>query len=112
MSVQLLTSISTYILIILAELGDKTQMAVLLFASNNPQRRWTIFAASASALCLCVLIEVTVGVTLARHIAPSLINKIAGGVFLVIGLITLVKNLMEASDPVNHCSETIAEQAN
>lgn len=93
MHTELLTALSTYLIIILAELGDKTQVAVLLITSSNPHRRWTIFAASALALFLCVLIEVTVGVTLARHIAPHVINKFAGLIFLIIGIITLVKNM-------------------
>jgi len=77
----------------LAELGDKTQLAVLLITSNNPKKRWLIFFASAIALSLCVLVEVTVGVALARHIAPHLINKIAGAVFITIGTAGLINNL-------------------
>ena len=93
MSSQLLTVLTTYVLIILAELGDKTQVAVLLITSNNPHKRWTVFIASAIALTLCVCVEVTVGVTLGRYIAPQLINKLAGFVFLGIGLLTLIQNL-------------------
>lgn len=89
MSAKLLTWLTTYILIVLCELGDKTQVAVLLITSNNPSRRWLIFAASAVALTLCVLIEVTVGVTLARYISPAIINRATGVVFLLIGLATL-----------------------
>jgi len=91
MSTELLTWASTYIIIILCELGDKTQVAVLLLTSNNPQRRWIIFAASALALVLCVLTEVTVGVTLARYIGPALINRVAGGMFLLLGLIGFIR---------------------
>lgn len=92
MSLQFLTLFSTYIFIILCELGDKTQMAVLLLTVNNPARRWLIFAASALALVLCVLIEVTVGVALARHIGPHLINRFTGVIFIVIGLYTLTQH--------------------
>lgn len=91
MSIELLTWLSTYVLIILAELGDKTQFAVLLFTSNNPSQRWTVLLASALALILCVTIEVTVGLTLARHLGPQMINKIAGVVFLLISILTLYK---------------------
>ena len=82
---------TTFGLVFLAELGDKTQVAVLLLTSNNPQRRWIIFAASALALVLCVLTEVTVGVTLARYIGPALINRVAGGMFLLLGLIGFIR---------------------
>ncbi|MDI9481453.1 MAG: TMEM165/GDT1 family protein [Syntrophomonadaceae bacterium] len=91
MSTELLTWASTYIIIILCELGDKTQVVVLLFTSKNPRRRWGIFAASSLALVLCVLTEVTIGVTLARYIGPALINRAAGVMFLLLGLIGLIR---------------------
>lgn len=87
---KLLTTLSTYIIIILAELGDKTQIATLAFASNNPTRRWQVYGASSLALVLCVAIEVTIGAALARHISPALINRIAGIVFLAVGVVSLV----------------------
>ena len=87
--IELLTSITTFIIIILAELGDKTQVTTLIFASNNPDKRWQVFLAAAAALVTCVLIEVTIGVTLARFLSPALINRIAGVIFLGIGLIQL-----------------------
>lgn len=89
MSTEFLTWLTTYILIILCELGDKTQVAVLLITSNNPTRRWLIFTAGALALTLCVVVEVTVGVTLAKYIGPAMINRATGVVFLIIGAITL-----------------------
>lgn len=91
MSVKFLTWLTTYIVIILCELGDKTQVAVLLMTSNNPAKRWLVFGASALALTLCVAIEVTVGVTLAKYIGPAMINRATGIIFLVIGLVTLVQ---------------------
>jgi len=92
MSLQFITWLTTYIFIILCELGDKTQMAVLLLTSNNPTRRWLVFGASALALTLCVLIEVTVGVTLAKYIGPQVINRFTGVIFIAIGLVTLVQH--------------------
>lgn len=90
-SMEWLTWITTFTLIILCELGDKTQVAVLLLASNNPTRRWLIMAASAIALTACVLLEVTVGTIIARHISPGMINKGTGVIFLLIGAITLTE---------------------
>lgn len=89
LSMELLTWITTYTLIILCELGDKTQLAVLLLASNNPTRRWLIMAASAIALTACVLLEVTAGALIARYISPGMINQGTGVIFLLIGVITL-----------------------
>lgn len=93
MSIQFLTWLTTYILIVLAELGDKTQVAVLLITSNNPGRRWMVLGASALALVLCVTVEVTIGVALAQYIGPAMINRVAGVIFLLIGIATLIQTL-------------------
>lgn len=85
MTAKILTCFTTYLIIILCELGDKTQLAVLLLTSRNPRKRWLLFVASALALCLCVLIEVSIGSMLARHIPPNIINKAAGVIFLLMG---------------------------
>ena len=85
MTFKLLTYVTTYFIIVLCELGDKTQLAVLLFTSRNPQKRWLLFTASALALSLCVLVEVSVGRILAQHIPPLTIIKLAGVVFLLMG---------------------------
>jgi putative Ca2+/H+ antiporter (TMEM165/GDT1 family) len=106
MSIKLLTWLTTYIVIILCELGDKTQLAVLLFTSNKPGKRWTIFFASALALTLCVLVEVTAGVALARQITPSIINRVAGFVFLALGVSALYQLLTEREK-----SEAVIEAA-
>ncbi|MGE5396856.1 MAG: TMEM165/GDT1 family protein [Chitinophagales bacterium] len=87
--VEIITCISTYLIILLAELGDKTQIAVLFFAGNNPAKRWTVLIASAIALVTCVALEITIGVSLARYIGPAMINRIAGAVFLLLGIITI-----------------------
>lgn len=84
-----ITWLTTYTLIILVELGDKTQIATLVLASNNPRRKWVVFAAGALALTLCVLIEVTVGTTLARYVTQDTINRVTAVIFFVFGLATL-----------------------
>lgn len=101
-----LTYITTFVLIILAELGDKTQVATLIFASNNPKRKWQVLLAAALALSLCVTVEVTIGLTLAKYISPSIINKASGIMFLCIGILTgytvlrdLIKPKLQKSAP-------------
>lgn len=86
-----MTWITTYTLIILAELGDKTQIATLVLASNNPRRKWLVFAGGAAALTMCVLIEVTVGAALARYLTQDTINRVTAVIFFVFGLATLFK---------------------
>lgn len=89
MGIKLLTCATTYLVIILCELGDKTQVAVLLLTSQNPRKRWLLFLASALALSLCVLVEVSIGARLSHYISPAAINKLAGLVFLLLGVIGL-----------------------
>ena len=86
-----ITWLTTYTLIILAELGDKTQIATLVLASNNPRKKWVVFAAGALALTMCVLLEVTVGTTLAKFMSPDSINRVTAVIFFVFGLVTLFK---------------------
>lgn len=86
-----ITWFTTYTLIILVELGDKTQIATLVLASNNPRLKWVVFAAGSLALTLCVLIEVTVGTTLAKHITQDTINRATAVIFFFFGLATLFK---------------------
>ena len=91
MSIEMVTWLTTYLLIILAELGDKTQVAILLVTSNHASKRWLIFLASCLALALCVLIEVTIGSAMAHYVGVNVINRIAGAVFLLIGILGWVK---------------------
>ncbi len=94
MGAKLLTWVTTFVIITLCELGDKTQVAVLLITSKNPAKRWLIFLASALALTACVAIEVTAGVSIARYLPPALINRLAGIVFLVLGGFSLLRQLV------------------
>jgi putative Ca2+/H+ antiporter (TMEM165/GDT1 family) len=75
--------------VFLAELGDKTQLATLLFASGKPASKWTVFAGSASALVLAAGIGVIAGAFLGEHVSPKALQVVAGLGFVVIGLWTL-----------------------
>ncbi|MEZ4293566.1 MAG: TMEM165/GDT1 family protein [Polyangiaceae bacterium] len=81
---------STFLAIFLAEMGDKTQLATLSFASSGSSR-WTVFAASAAALVATSAIAVMAGEAVARHVPPVWIRRAAGALFVVLGVWTLVK---------------------
>src|SRR5690606_31498619 len=57
--------------VFLAELGDKTQLATLLFASKNPGILWTIFIAASLALVLTSAIGVVAGSVVAQYVSPK-----------------------------------------
>jgi len=52
---------SIFLSILLAELGDKTQLATVLFANNPKLSRIGVFVASASALTVSSLLAVLLG---------------------------------------------------
>ena len=72
--------------VFLAELGDKTQIAAMLFASKSPQALITVFAAASLALMLSSAIAVFAGAAIYQYIKPEWLSYIAGGGFVVIGL--------------------------
>lgn len=77
--------------IFVAELGDKTQLATLLYASKASNPKLTVFAASASALALTSLIGVVAGGALAQYVDVRWMSRIAGIGFIGIGVWTLAR---------------------
>jgi putative Ca2+/H+ antiporter (TMEM165/GDT1 family) len=80
---------SIFVTVLLAELGDKTQVATLLFAADPRLSRLGVFVASAGALALSSLLAVLVGGQLAHVLSPRLLKGLAGAGFILIGLWTL-----------------------
>jgi putative Ca2+/H+ antiporter (TMEM165/GDT1 family) len=76
--------------VFIAEIGDKTQLATMLFASEAKVSKWIIFAGSALALTLAAAIGVLVGAQLERFVSPRTLKVVAGAGFIVIGLWTIV----------------------
>jgi putative Ca2+/H+ antiporter (TMEM165/GDT1 family) len=75
--------------VFLAELGDKTQLATLLFASKSAVGLWTIFLAAAGALVLTSAIGVAAGAVVSQYVNPKYLSYVAGVGFIFIGLWTL-----------------------
>ena len=75
---------TTFAAVFIAELGDKTQLATLSFATSGSSR-WTVFAASATALVLTSAIAVWFGEALTRVVSPKTLQKVAGVLFVAIG---------------------------
>jgi putative Ca2+/H+ antiporter (TMEM165/GDT1 family) len=78
-----------FVTVFLAELGDKTQLATLLFAADQQTGKLGVFAASSAALVLSSLLAVLVGAQLALYVSPRMLKLVAGGGFVAIGLWTL-----------------------
>jgi len=76
---------TVFFTIFVAELGDKTQLATLLYASDASRPKLTVFAASASALVLSAALGVLGGSLIAEHMNPRVVRFVAGMGFLVMG---------------------------
>ena len=76
--------------VFVAELGDKTQLATLLFATDPKLSRLSVFVASSLALTCSSLLAVLVGGQLARLVSPATLQTLAGLGFLTIGIWILV----------------------
>ena len=90
MDLKLFTTVFTTVFI--AELGDKTQLATLLFASEGHNPKLTVFAASASALVLTSAIGVLAGSLVAQYANPRALSWVAGLGFIGIGIWTLTRS--------------------
>ncbi|MFM2080882.1 MAG: hypothetical protein RLZZ219_1564 [Cyanobacteriota bacterium] len=75
---------STFLTVFLAELGDKTQLAIVTI-SGTSSRSGAVFAGSATALVLASLLGAGAGGSLASVIPANALQLAASVGFLVIG---------------------------
>lgn len=80
---------STFAAIFLAEIGDKTQLATLSFATGG-RSRWMVFLGAALALVCATAIAVLVGEGLTKLVPPVWLHRGAGVLFVVLGVVMLV----------------------
>ncbi len=83
---------TSFVTIFLAELGDKTQLATLCFAAKSP-RPMSVFIGSGLALLLSAALAVVLGSFLGKAIPVNIISKLAGGVFIVMGVLLIIGKL-------------------
>lgn len=79
-----------FLSVFIAELGDKTQLATLLFATNPKLSRLSVFVAASLALTCSSFLAVLVGGQLARFVSPATLQTLAGFGFIAIGIWILV----------------------
>ena len=82
--------VTSFLLIFLAELGDKTQLALIaLIASTGAA--WSVFIGGTLALWAVSLIAILIGGTVLRRIPKLWVHRVAAGLFLVFGLLALAQ---------------------
>lgn len=88
---ELKTLLTVFGAVFIAELGDKTQLATMLFAADKDVSKWTVFAGAALALIVASGIGVLAGSAISEHVSPKHLNYVAGAGFIGIGLWTLLR---------------------
>jgi len=80
-----------FVSVFVAELGDKTQLATMLFATDKEISKLTIFIAASAALIVASGLGVLAGSLLSEYINEKYLHYIAGVGFIAIGAFTLVR---------------------
>ena len=91
--------LSTFVLIFLAELGDKTQLAAMARAAAGVDAKWTVFLAASVALVLSTLIAVLLGSVLGRFLPEKAVKIAAGVLFIAFGILILVNAFAPRTAP-------------
>ena len=81
--------LTTFGVIFLAEMGDKTQLAAMTMAAQT-KRPWAVFIGSALALTAVSAIGVVVGSVVGDYVPLIWVKRVAALSFIVIGVLILL----------------------
>ena len=77
--------------VFIAELGDKTQLATMLFAADKEVSKFTVLVGASLALIAATVISVLAGSIISQYISTKYLHYIAGVGFIGIGIWTISK---------------------
>jgi putative Ca2+/H+ antiporter (TMEM165/GDT1 family) len=83
---------TAFLTLFLAELGDKTQLAVITMTAKG-ESKWAIFLGASLALVAVTLIAVLLGGILSQYIPTEILQKIVAVAFILIGILMLFGKL-------------------
>ncbi|HIP82421.1 MAG TPA: TMEM165/GDT1 family protein [Desulfocapsa sulfexigens] len=83
--------LTVFTAVFVAELGDKTQLATMLFAADKEVSKLTIFVGASLALVVSSAIGVLAGGVISQYVSEKNLHYLAGTGFVAIGIWTLVK---------------------
>lgn len=89
MNYSLLLTVFTAVFI--AELGDKTQLATMLFATDKEASKLTVFLGASLALVATSALGVLLGGVISQYVSEKQLHILAGAGFIGIGIWTLLK---------------------
>lgn len=78
--------------VFVAELGDKTQLATLLFAADKDVSKLAVFMGASMALVVASGIGVLAGGFINQYVNEKYLSYLAGAGFIVIGIWTLFRS--------------------
>ncbi len=79
---------TTFSLLVVAEMGDKTQLAVITLTGQTGSPV-SVFIGASIALTLVSLLGVAVGAVLGHYLPEKLLHTVAAIAFIVIGVLML-----------------------
>jgi putative Ca2+/H+ antiporter (TMEM165/GDT1 family) len=80
--------LTTFGVIFLAEMGDKTQLAAMTMSAQT-KRPWSVFVGSALALAAVSALGVLAGSVIGDYIPLIWVKRVAASAFIVIGILML-----------------------
>ena len=90
--------LSTFVTVFLAELGDKTQLAIVSI-SGTSNRPGAVFAGSSFALVLASLVGAAAGGSLSSIIPTNSLQLAAAAGFLIIGMRLILRSSAGTTGP-------------
>lgn len=80
--------LTTFGIIFLAEMGDKTQLAAMTMSAQT-KKPWAVFLGSALALAAVSALGVLVGGVIGQYVPLEWVKRVAAVAFIVIGVLML-----------------------
>lgn len=84
--------LTTFGVIFLAEMGDKTQLAAMTMAAQS-KKPWAVFIGASLALVCVSAVGVVIGGTLGHYLPIIWIKRAAALAFIAVGLLILLGKL-------------------
>lgn len=82
--------VSTFILVFLAELGDKTQLTTMMLSAESSSKLGVLLGSSLALVCSSIL-GVLLGSVMNKYIPADFIQSAAAIAFIIIGILMLFK---------------------
>ena len=83
---------TAFLTLFLAELGDKTQLAIIVLTAKT-ESKLAVFLGASLALVLVSLLGVLVGGVLSQYVPTEWLQRIVAVAFIIIGILMLIGKL-------------------